>query len=76
VGRTSLTNREEVTVGERELHTEQLPQNIIKEYETEGTCMMYTGDIYKILIGKPDGMIQLCGTRRTWDNNIRWILRK
>jgi hypothetical protein len=34
----------------------------------------HTGDTYKILIGKPDGMIQLCGTRRTRDNNIQMDL--
>jgi hypothetical protein len=33
-------------------------------------------DVYRVLVGKPEGKIPLGRPRRRWEDDIRWIFRK
>jgi hypothetical protein len=46
--------------------------------EMGGACSMYgeERDVYRVLVGKPEGKRPLGRPRCRWEVNIRWILRK
>jgi hypothetical protein len=51
----------------------------VKENETGGACSTNGGDdknIYKILVGKPEGVIPRGRSRHRWKDNIRINFRK
>jgi hypothetical protein len=33
-------------------------------------------DVYRVLVGKPEGKTPLGRPRRRWEDNIEWIYRK
>jgi hypothetical protein len=39
-------------------------------------CMGEIRNVYKILVGKPEGKRPLERTRHSWENSIKWILKK
>jgi hypothetical protein len=43
-----------------------------------GACSAYGGerDVYRVLMGKPEGKRPLGRHSRRWEDNIKWIFRK
>jgi hypothetical protein len=80
--------RNEVAGEWRQRHNEEpndlyLSPNIVRVIKS--TRMRWAGHIagmvekrgvYRVLVGKPEGMKLLGGPRRGWADNIKWIFRK
>jgi hypothetical protein len=46
------------------------------ECEVGGVHMQEVRNVYKILVGKPEGKRQLGSPKSRWEDNIKWILKK
>jgi hypothetical protein len=82
------STRDEVTgewrkMHNRELHNLYLWPDIIRQIKSRR--MMWAGhvahigegrNLYRVLLGKPEGKSPLGRPRRRWENGIKWILRR
>ncbi len=50
----------------------------LRRYELVGACSMYGEGrgVYRVLVGKPEGKIQLGRPRRRWKDNIKMDLQE
>jgi hypothetical protein len=86
LGGIFVPKRDEVTGGWIKLHNEELHNlycspnwdDQIKEDEMGGTCSAYgeMRNVYRILIGKPEGRRPLGVPRHRWAESIKMSLRK
>jgi hypothetical protein len=73
--------KDEVTGGWRKLHNELLIWNLqdtkFRGYKTGGACSTPedTRNVYKILVGKPEGKRPLGRPRCRWEHNIKMDLK-
>jgi hypothetical protein len=77
------SDRDEVTVEWRKLHNEELiylysSPNIVRVIKSRRirwarhvARMGQRRDVYRVLVGKPEGKGQLGRSRRRWENNIK-----
>jgi hypothetical protein len=50
-----------------------LPRKLILRIESTVPYIRHSATVYRLLVGKPKGMIQLGRPRPRWVNNIKWI---
>jgi hypothetical protein len=48
----------------------------IMEHEMGAACMQDVRNVYTILAGRPEGKKELVSPRYSWEDNIKWILKK
>jgi len=82
------SKRDKVTGEWRKLHTEELNDlysspSIVRVTKSRrmgwaghAARMGERGDIYRVLVGKPEGKRPLVRLRRRWEEILRWFFRK